>query len=196
MEYGGEAAPPRNRLPAPRTLAMLGVVLLPFFGLWLHGRIERTRVEDKAAQIASVIAGRAVHVRCPGPFRRHLMYETTEGSVRFDSDGRPFDSTSLSYRTCDGLQTAMAHGAEWTFDCLAYGCSKQKTQAAAALAVLAHESVHLRGVSDEGATECEAHTHIRLVAHGYGLSDRATANLAHWQATDWMERLPERYQAC
>lgn len=196
MERGGAAAPPRNRLPAPRTVGMLALVLLPFFGLWLHGRIQRSHVEDRAAAVASVIAGRAVAVRCPGPFKRHFFYETTEGSVRFDADGRPVDETQLSFRTCDGLRTAMDRGAGLDLDCLYYNCPKDVTQAAAALAVLAHESVHLRGVTDERLTECEAHTHIALVAGRYGLSDRATASLAHWQATDWADTLPERYQGC
>jgi hypothetical protein len=196
MERGGAAAPARNRLPAPRTLGMVAVVLLPLFGLWLHGRIGRSHVEARAAAVASAIAGRPVAVRCPGPFKRHFFYETTEGSVRFDASGRPVDETDLSFRTCDGLQTAMDRGARLTFDCLYYNCPKDVTQAAAALAVLAHESVHLRGVMDEGATECEARTHIGLVARRYGLSERAAASLAHWQATDWAETLPDRYQAC
>ena len=196
MLRGGSAAPPRNRLPAPRTVGTLALVLLPFFGLWLHGRIQRGQIEDKAAAAASVIAGRAVAVRCPGPFKRHFFYETTEGSVRFDGSGSPVDETDLSFRTCDGLQTAMDRGAGLDLDCLYYRCPNDVTQAAAALAVLSHESVHLRGVIDEGATECEARTHIGLVARRYGLSERATASLAHWQATDWAESLPDRYQAC
>ena len=175
---------------------MVVVVLLPFFGLWLHGRIQRSHVEGKAAAVASMIAGRAVTVRCPGPFKRHFFYETTEGSVRFDAGGRPADETQLSFRTCDGLRTAMDRGAGLSLDCLYYRCSKDVTRAAAALAVLSHEAVHLRGVIDEGATECEARTHIGLVARQYRLSDRAATALAHWQATDWAETLPDRYQAC
>jgi hypothetical protein len=196
MERGGAAASPRDRLPAPRTLAMGAVVLLPFLGLWLHGRVERTRVEAKAAAVAALIAGRPVAVRCPGPFKRHFFYETTEGSVRFDPGGRPADETDLSFRTCDGLRTAMRRGPGLDLDCLYYRCPHEVTQAAGALAVLAHEAVHLRGVTDEGATECEARTHIGLVARRYGLGDRATASLAHWQATDWAETLPDRYRAC
>ncbi len=196
MERGGAEAPARNRLPAPRTLGMVALVLLPFFGLWLHGRLERDRIEGRAATVASAIAGRPVAVRCPGPFKRHFFYETTEGSVRFDGSERPVDETQLSFRTCDGLKTAMDRGAGLDLDCLYYNCPKDVRQAAAALAVLAHESVHLRGVIDERLTECEAHTHIGLVARRYGLTERATASLAHWQATDWAETLPERYQGC
>jgi hypothetical protein len=116
--------------------------------------------------------------------------------VRFDGDGQPVDETQLSFRTCDGLRTVMDRGSGLDLDCLYYNCPKDVTQAAAALAVLAHESVHLRGVMDEARTECEAHTHIAFVAGRYGLTARATASLAHWQATDWADTLPERYRGC
>ena len=196
MERGGAAAPPRNRLPAPRTLGMVALVLLPFFGLWLHGRLERDRIEGKAAAVASAIAGRPVAVRCPGPFKRHFFYETTEGSVRFDGSERPVDETQLSFRTCDGLKTAMDRGAGLDLDCLYYNCPKDVRQAAAAWPCSPTSRCTSAACSTNALTECEAHTHIGLVARRYGLTERATASLAHWQATDWAETLPDRYQGC
>lgn len=196
MERGGAAAPPRNRLPAPRTLALAAVVALPFFALWLHGRMVRTDIETRAGAVASTLAGRPVAARCPGPFKRRFFYETTEGSVRFDADGVPVDRTDLSFRTCDGLRTAMDRRAGLDLDCLAYHCPRETEQAAAALAVLAHEAMHLRGTIDEGATECAAREHIDAVAGAYGLTPRATGSLRRWQATDWAERLPDRYRSC
>jgi hypothetical protein len=188
--------PPRHRLPSPRTLAILAIVALPLAGLWLHGRAQRAEVERRAGAVASAIAGRTVHARCPGPIKQHVLYDPTEGSVRFDEAGRPFDETNLSSRTCAGLRRVLDRGAALDLDCLAYRCSADDERAAMSLAVLAHESVHLRGVTDEGATECEARTHILLVARRMGLTDRAAQSVAHWQATDYLEMLPERYRVC
>ena len=65
-----------------------------------------------------------------------------------------------------------------------------------ALAVLAHEAVHLRGVIDERKTECEAQTHVSAVAERFGLRAPSRGALARWQATDWADELPPQYQGC
>lgn len=171
-------------------------MLAPFAGLWLNGHHKRNAVEQRAAQVAGQIAGRSVSVSCPGPIERRLLYEIHEGTVRFDADRRPADETNLSARTCAGLRRAFDEGPSIDLECLAHRCPPDDERAAAALAILAHESVHLRGVADEGETECEAREQIGLVAEGFGLTTGATASLARWQATDWAEQLPDRYRAC
>lgn len=186
----------RDLLPSARSLVIAGAVLVALTGLWLHGRARRHEVERRAGVAASAIAGRSVHVHCPGPIHRRLMYEITEGSVRFSAGGRPSGETRLSAGACDGLRRAIDHGPGLDLDCLAYHCPAKDEQAAMGMAVLSHESVHLRGVKDEGATECEAHTHILAVAHAFGLTDRAAQALARWQTTDYEELLPEQYRAC
>ena len=186
----------RHRLPSPRTLLIALAVLSPFFALWLHGHTRRAQVERVAGGAASAIAGREVSVSCPGPVRRHLLYEIHEGSVRFEPGGRPADETNLSARTCDGLQRALDEGASLRLTCLAYVCPADDERAAAALAVLAHEAVHLRGVIDEGKTECEARTHVAAVAAHFGVGGQDARALARWQATDWADELPARYQNC
>ena len=62
--------------------------------------------------------------------------------------------------------------------------------------MLAHEAVHLRGVIDEGKTECEARTHVAAVAAHFGVGGQDAQALARWQATDWADELPARYQNC
>lgn len=171
-------------------------MLAPVAGLWLHGHYKRQAVEGRAAEVAGQIAGRAVSVNCPGPIQQRLLYEIHEGSVRFDPGGEPFDETNLSARTCAGLRRALDRGPAMELDCLAHNCPAEDEQAAAALAVLAHEAVHLRGVIDEGRTECEARTRIRLVAGSFGLSGRAAEALARWQENDWAEQLPDQYRSC
>jgi hypothetical protein len=185
----------RHRLPSLRTLAVIAVIVAPIAGLWLRDRSRRLEVERRAGLTASAIAGRPVTVHCPGPIRRVVLYETTEGSVRFVADGRPFAETNLSKRPCGGLRRALDHGSALNLDCLAYRCPDEDERIAMSLAVLAHESVHLKGVVDESATECEARTHVAAVAVSFGLTTQAAQSVARWQATDYAELLPERYRA-
>ena len=186
----------RHRLPAPRTLAITAAIVLPFAALWLHGHLKRNEVERIAASAASEISIRDVGVSCPGPIKRRVLHSINEGSVRFDAEGEPFDETNLSGRTCDGLRLALDAGADLDLKCLAHNCPADATQAAEALAVLAHEAVHLRGEIDEGRTECEARRVVSTVARHFGLTAEASRALAYWQGTDWAERLADRYRAC
>ncbi len=186
----------RARLPSPRTLGILVLVAALPGGLWLHARSRRLEVERRAAAVASAIAARPVAVRCPGPIRRRLFYEINEGSVRFAADGRPADETRLSARACDGLRTVLDQAPRLDFACLATGCPDAVQRAAEAVAVLTHEAVHLRGSMDEGRTECEARARVLDSARRLGLRAEAAARLQAWQATDWADRLPDRYRAC
>lgn len=188
--------PAKHRLPAPRLLTAAGLTLVVLLAAWLHGHDRRKQLQSAAATVAGQIAGRQVSVNCPGPIERRLFYEIHEGSVRFGSDGRPSSQTNLSARTCAGLRRALDDGPSLQLDCLAHNCPPDGERVAAALAVLAHEAVHLRGVVDEGATECEARAQIALVAHSFGLSRRSVQALAYWQRTDWADSLPDRYRSC
>jgi hypothetical protein len=188
--------PPRNHLPSPRALLIALAIASPFFLLWLHGHNRRAQVERVAGAAASQIAGRDVSVNCPGPIRQRLFYEIHEGSVRFGPGGEPHDETNLSARTCDGLRRALDEGSSLSLSCLAYVCPPDDERAAAALAVLAHEAVHLRGVINEGRTECEARTRVAAVAAHFGIGAQDGEALARWQATDWADELPPQYQSC
>ena len=190
-------AQPRNRLPSTRALLIALAIAAPVLGLWLHGHSRRAQVERVAGEAASAVAGRTVSVNCPGPIRRRLFYEIHEGSVRFGSDGRPYDETTLSADPCDGLRRVLDRSAALDLNCLAAVCPPDDERAAMALAVLAHEAVHLRGVIDEGTTECEARTHVGGVAERFGVRAPSREALARWQATDWADELPPRYRgAC
>ena len=83
-----------------------------------------------------------------------------------------------------------------SFACLGGGpaCPDGVEEAAGALAVLAHEAVHLAGVVDEGVTECRARQEVAGVAARLGLSAAAGAAVARWQALERQERLPRRYR--
>jgi hypothetical protein len=187
--------PARSRLPSPRALA-IGTLVLAAVGVpWMHARGERLEVERRAGAIAGELTHRTIRVHCPGPIRRRMMYEIHEGSVRFDADGVPADETKLSARTCDGLRTIIEDGATLDFGCLAASfCDASRRRAAEALAVLTHETMHLRGTMDEAQTECHARRRVAAVAVRMGVSAAGGDAVAAWQATTWQAMLPDAYR--
>ena len=182
---------PPVRIAAP---LIAGVLLLCVLGV--RGHIRRVEVEHRAAEVAGAIAGHRVKVNCPGPIRRRLFYEITEGRVRFSAAGVPDPETNLSGDACAGLRRVLDKGSSLNLECLFWNCSKADTQAAMGLIVLTHEAVHLRGVMDEGRTECEAEQRVESTALALGLTPESARSVAHWARTDYAELLPEQYRAC
>lgn len=182
--------------PPVRIVAPLFAGVLVLCVLGIRGYERRKDVERKAGAVASAIAGRSVRVHCPGVIRRHLFYEITEGRVRFGANGLPDPETNLSGDACAGLARVVDKGSSLHLQCLYWMCSKDDTQAAMALIVLTHESVHMRGVMDEGQTECEAQDRVAATARAFGLDQASADAVDHWARTDYAEMLPDQYRAC
>ena len=182
-------------LPPPRTLAIAAAIVLPLAGFGWHLRSERLHIEARASAAASMVAGRSVKVHCPGQLRRRLQAaEIHDGEVQF-KDGRPADETTVTARVCDGIGRLLDKGPALDLACLQLdACSKDDTAVAYGVAVLTHESVHMRGVMDEAATECQAVSRSAGVAQALGASPQAAAYIADWQFSVADDRLPDRYQ--
>jgi hypothetical protein len=183
------------RLPSPRALA-IGALALAVPGVpFAHARGQRLEVEHRAEVVADQMTNRSIHVRCPGPIRKRFMYEINEGSVMFDADGVPVNETRLSADTCSGLRKALDDGPTLQLSCLTGGtCPGAEEHVARALAVLAHEIVHLRGVMDEAVTECQARGRVARVAATFGISPAGGEQIARWQTVTWSQELPDRYR--
>jgi hypothetical protein len=182
--------------PPVRVVAPLiaGALVLCVLGIRSHAR--RVEVERRASQVAGAIVGHRVKVHCPGVIRRHVLYEISEGRVRFSADGVPDRETNLSGDACAGLRRVLDRGSSLSLECLYWGCAKGDTRAAMGLIVLTHESVHMRGVMDEGQTECEAERRVATTAQALGLTPASAQAVAHWARTDYAELLPEQYRLC
>jgi hypothetical protein len=178
-----------------RSLAVAAAVLLPLCAWGWSLRAGRLEVQRRAGAAASQVAGRPVEVRCPGQLRRRLASEIHDGSVRFDG-GRPADETRLTGRVCDGLARLIEQGARLELSCLQLdACASEDTSVAYAVAVLTHEAVHLRGVIDEAATECQAIRRSDGVARALGATAQAAAFISDWQFSVAGDRLPDRYRS-
>jgi hypothetical protein len=183
----------------PRTPTWVKLVLVAVFvggpGWWLMEHRDRVGNESRLSAIATAIAGRDVHVRCPGVTGRVLSWDTVEGSVRFDETGRPVDETRLRAFACAELD-ALAEGRRAAaLSCAAAACDAAANDVALAVDVLAHESFHLAGVIDEAETECRAVQTLVWTAQQLGATPEQGRALARRYLESGYPRLPQRYRS-
>ena len=168
----------------------VAVVVVGGFGWWIAQRQDRVGNEARLSRIASAIAGRDVHVRCPGAVERLAAWDTVEGSVQFDAAGRPADEAKLRAFTCSELD-ALAEGRRATAVACGVGCD----DLALAVDVLAHESWHLAGIIDEAETECHAVQSLAWTAEQFGATpEQGRALTQRYLETGYL-RLPARYRS-
>jgi hypothetical protein len=187
----------RTTTPVWVKLAVALVIVAPPVW-WLIDRHDRLGNEGRLSDIASAIAGREVHVRCPGVIGKVLSWDIVEGSVRFDAQGRPADETRLRKFTCAELD-ALAEGRRTEL----LACAEQQGRAcgngvedlALAVDVLAHEAWHLAGIIDEAVTECRAVQTMAWTARRLGATAEQGRALALVHLDTGYQRLPERYRS-
>jgi hypothetical protein len=165
----------------------ISALLLTAVVWWIADRQDRRGNERRLSSIASEIAGRDVRVSCPGPVGRLFGWDSVEGSVRFDADGKPADETKIRKQSCAELD-ALAEGRREK------GLALERATLMA-VDVLAHESWHLRGVLDEAETECRSLQTMAWTAQQLG----ATLEQGHAMAlalyTGAYRQMPESYRS-
>jgi hypothetical protein len=155
-------------------------------------REDRLREQDSLAAIASDLAGRKVGVHCPSFLASLVDTRGEAGRVQFDDAGRPADHTDLSPQTCRALR----HIKGVDFTCLDRGdCGYREFKAAWAAHTLAHEAFHLRGVQDEGVTECYALQNTAFVAERLGVATERAEKLQAWLFVKGYPNEPTEYQS-
>lgn len=148
-EEAVEAAPaPRRTLPVRRALTGLGVIGAVALVLWLVetqtgwdalAADTRAQAEVRFSEEASRIAGKPVTIRCDESGRYVGAVQHADGVATVGGD--------LAYLTPERCLDLYR---------LAFNGEVRGSRTGRALAVLAHEAWHLRGVRDEGRTECNA----------------------------------------
>jgi hypothetical protein len=163
---------------------ILLILLFPamLFSAWQFTRREEN--ENRLALVASAVASRNVEVSCPGFFARLVEITPNSGWVDFDRNGKPGDKTDLSAATCRGLERVW-RGDQKSFGCLISGsCDEETLHAVWGVVTLAHESWHLRGITDEAMTQCYAIQTVEQVARRLGVSPQNAHVIAVWVALD------------
>jgi hypothetical protein len=149
-----------------RRLALVLVPVLAFCG-WQILRHEQN--ERRLALVATELAQRDVGVDCPGFFTRLIEITPNAGWVDFDEHGLPADATHLSAATCSSLERIWRADEPPSFSCLRTLCETEILDLVAGIVTLAHESWHLRGVTNEAQTQCYAIQTVELVALRLGV---------------------------
>jgi len=175
--------------------ALLAIVLLGGPAWWLADRHDRMVNEQRLGAIASAIAERPVEVKCPGMFARLFLFETVEGSVAFDADGRPVDEARLREGPCAELDDLAEGGRAAALACVerSTSCGDDAQTVARAVDVLAHEAWHLHGISNEADTECHSLQTMAWAAQRLGATEPQARGLARLQFETGYLLLPARY---
>ena len=131
------------------------------------GGTERSTASERLSEEASLVAEKRVSIRCDESGGR-------VGAVQH-TDGIAFVGGNVAYLT-----------PELCFELyrLAYKHEDASNRTGRALAVLAHEAWHLRGVSDEGRTECYALQSAVDVGRRLGLSTGTARRLMRQQLAE------------
>jgi hypothetical protein len=124
-------------------------IAVPMLGLVAVGLAApsylRHREEDRLSAVASSLVGSHVTVRCQ-TFGQEMVDPGAElGFVRYGADGVPEHQTLIKRGPCHALR--------------AYLHSDQHTPSddeVIAVHVLTHESMHMRGITNEAQAECAA----------------------------------------
>jgi len=184
-------------LVATFTIAALGFGLGPIAyrqGMsYLNGTAGVSGYDEHVfGEVASAIAGRAVSVSCRDWTAWHLaswQYAdgTLKGVVEFH-DGKPGDTTLLAPEVCRTLASLSNGGKLPSLECAGIAvafCGHAVNQLALAVVALAHESYHLRGVTDEATTQCYGLQTTAFVATRLGAPPGYARKLSQYAFVRW-----------
>jgi hypothetical protein len=167
-----------------RVLAVLVLLVAVLIGWEAHRELS---LDHRLSGVASQIAGRPVSVDCPGFLRGLIDLGGSGGSVMFDANGKPSNTTHLETSVCHDLSAYGATRKRAEFSCV-FGttpCSDRVERAVYAVLVLSHESQHLRGVQSEADAQCYAIQTVAQVAERLGSPPaEARAVAAHFLTVD------------
>jgi hypothetical protein len=149
-----------------RFLAVVLAVPVLFVG-WQMWRDHA--LEHDLRPIAAGVAGRSVQVDCQSYWASLLDAQSREGEVMFDANGVPEPKIFLTRNMCERLHRFRGRAHHGELDCLhtidwgrpdalpfSSPCFAEASGTIYAILVLAHESYHTAGVTDEAAANCFA----------------------------------------
>lgn len=174
-------------------LGLLALFLLVLAAV-LWPQVKARQTEAKIRPLASAIAGRDAGARCP---RYITQIFTNAGSVSFDENGNASNRTDLTGPVCDGARFAFSSQGRREIEACLTGtgvCSDAAVTAIVALNVIAHESLHLRGETDEAGAECGSIAEGPRTAAVVGLSPVAGQMLGWTHAQGMNQFTPPEYR--
>ena len=173
----------------------LVLLVLVTGGFVLHER--KSVLERDLGKVATLLAGRPVHVHCQGLAGDLLDVTAEGGTVWFDANGRPADTTNLKRPVCNALRRFKRDAASPRFDCVLANlrqCDRRVFEDVLAVHTLAHESWHLTGIRNEAITECKALQTTAQAAQLLGAGARAAEAAAQYSLRWFYPYEPSEYR--
>jgi hypothetical protein len=162
------------------TLGTLATVVL-VTGIFTY---RHDQLEARLSRAAGDLVGASVKVHCQSIGGEMVDASADLGFVRYDADGVPEHAALIKYDQCQDLKAYLSH----------HGRNPSAGQVVA-VHVLTHESMHMRGETNEAAAECQAMQRDARTARDLGASPADAAALA---ATYWRvdyPRMPDAYRS-
>ena len=172
-----------DALGRPRSFPFLGVGLLLVLAVVTSVPAAHRRLEEhRLARVGAVLVGVPVTVHCQTTTGALVDAGAELGFVRVTADGLPEHATTLKRDPCRALASYVGGGHE-----------HPSRDEVVAVHVLTHESMHMRGETDEATAECQAMQRDALTAQLLGASAAAARALAtaYWLAV--YPLMPEGY---
>src|SRR3954454_196809 len=174
-----------DALGRPRSFPYLGVGLLVVLALVAAvPPYLRHREEDRLSAVATQLVGSPVKVHCQSLGQEMVDLGSELGYVKWGPDGVPEHETLIKHGPCRQLK--------------AYEKSSKLAPSddqVIAVHVLTHESMHMRGLTDEAQAECAAMQRDAKTATLLGADAASAAALARRYWTSMYPRMPEAYRS-
>jgi hypothetical protein len=151
-----------------------------------------TALERRLGDVAALVAARPVQVRCED-FSDGTPLEPG-GVVQFNGK-RPAEFARIRPDVCTML-LRFIRAPSGAYTCVTNrSCNTSVVLSARALTVLAHESVHLRGVRNEAMTQCYAMQTVARAARALGASAQDGRALAALEYAADYPHMPANYRS-
>jgi len=175
-----------------RVAAIVLVVLA--IGFVIHER--RAALERHLGDVATELGGRQVHVHCQTLAANLVDVSSEAGSVQFNVDGVPADTTDVKRPICNALKRFPHDVTSAAYGCVLNNtdCRQRIWEDVLAVHTLAHEVWHLHGVTSEAQTECYALQTTARAASLLGGDPAAAQATATYALTRLYPELPDEYR--
>lgn len=170
---------PRRGVPWWTLGALAAVLAVTGAVTYRHDQLER-----RLSQAAAELVGAPVKVHCQSVGGALVDASAELGFVRFGADGVPEHAALIRYEQCQDLKVYLQH----------HGRSPTPDQVVA-VHVLTHEAMHMRGETDEAATECEAVQRDAGMARVLGASSAGASALAAAYWRNDYPHMPDDYRS-
>jgi hypothetical protein len=144
----------------------------------------RHREEVRLSSVASQLAGVSARVHCESFGQTFFEVGGELGFVRYDADGVPEHQTFIKRGPCAELKSYMGSDKE-----------QPTAEEIVAVHVLTHESMHMKGITNEAQAECAAMQRDATTAELLGADPAEAMDLARAYWLVDYPRMPDAYRS-